>query len=277
MRVELPDGTDRGEVRHRRVTSGGATLAVVEVGPAEASAWVVAHGAGSSARFVVEAFSGPVGRAGGRLVAPDLRGHGASSPARRPRDHHLDVHAADLARVVASVDGDVEVVGGISLGAHAATRAVGGGARCRVALACLPAWTGQAVPGDGPHAGLAARLAEIGVDGHLAAIETDGALPAWLRRSLLADQPRHDAASLAAVLTSLDGGAAPTADELAALPVPLAVVGWPDDPGHPLDVAERWAASAAGGHPVHGSMAAMASGTDHLGACAVVAVSSARS
>jgi hypothetical protein len=178
---------------------------------------------------------------------------------------------------VASADGDVEVVGGISLGAHAAVRAVADGARCRVSLACLPAWTGRAAPGDGPHVGVAALLADIGVDGHLAAIAADDALPAWLRRTLLTDQARHDPGSLLAVLTSLVGGLAPTAEELAALPVPLAVVGWPDDPGHPLAVAERWAASAARGHLVIGSLAAMAAGTDHLGTCAVAAVSAVRS
>ncbi|MFP4312303.1 MAG: alpha/beta fold hydrolase, partial [Nitriliruptoraceae bacterium] len=108
------------------VSVGGAQLAVSEVGPPEAPAWVLAHGAGSSARFVRAAFAGPVLATGRRLIAYDLRGHGASSPARAPEDHHLDVHAGDLAAVVARVPG-VEVVGGISLGAHVAVRAVADG------------------------------------------------------------------------------------------------------------------------------------------------------
>jgi pimeloyl-ACP methyl ester carboxylesterase len=273
----LPAGLDPAVVRHRTVTTTAARVAVVEVGPPQAPAWVLAHGVGSSARFVVEAFAGPLGRAGRRLVAYDLRGHGASSVARDVGDHHLDVHAQDLTRVVDTCEGEVEVVGGLSLGAHAAVRAVSVGARCATVLACLPAWTGRAAPGDGPHAAIAARVAADGVAGHLAAIEADAALPAWLKRTLLADQPRHDPASLAAVLTSLDGGLAPTVEELASLPVPLAVVGWPGDPGHPLEVAQRWAASAARGSLIVVSMEAMAAGTDHLGARAVVAVSAARS
>ncbi len=277
MRVALPAGLDPVRVRQRNVPTSGARLAAVEVGAPDAPAWVVAHGVGSSARFVVEAFAGPVARADRRLVAYDLRGHGASSVAREVADHHLDVHAQDLTRVVESCEGEVEVVGGISLGAHAAVRAVADGARCATVLAGLPAWTGRALPGDGPHAAIAARLAVAGVAGHLAAIEADAALPAWLKRTLLADQPRHDPASLAAVLTSLDGGVAPTVEELASLTVPLAVVGWPGDPGHPLEVAERWAASAARGALIVMSMAAMAAGTDHLGARAVIAVTAARS
>ncbi|MFU8839385.1 MAG: alpha/beta fold hydrolase [Nitriliruptoraceae bacterium] len=276
MTPERPDGVGPVAVRHRTVPTEAARLAVVEVGRPELPAWVIAHGVGSSARFVVEAFAGPVARAGRRLVAYDLRGHGASSIAREVGDHHLDVHAQDLARVVERCDGEVEVVGGISLGAHAAVRAVADGARGASVLACLPAWTGRAIPGDGPHAAIAARLATDGVAGHLAAIAADAALPDWLRRTLLADQPRHDPASLAAVLTSLDGGLAPTIEEVASLSVPLAVVGWPDDPGHPLEVAERWAASAARGALVVASMTAMVTGTDHLGSCAVEAVSGPR-
>lgn len=270
-------GPEPAPRRHRWVETEGADLAVVEVGPRGAPAWLLAHGAGSSARFVVEAFAHPVVAAGGRLVTYDLRGHGDSSLAPDPRDHHLDVHAADLRAVAGSVGAGIEVVGGVSLGGHAAVRAVADGAGCRVVLACLPAWTGRAVPGDGPHAAIAARLAEIGVDGHLAAIAEDRALPGWLARTLLADQPRHDPASLAAVLTSLDGGVAPTVEELAGLPVPLAVVGWDGDAGHPLPVAERWAASAGRGRLAVAAIAEMATGTDHLGRCAVAAVSAARS
>lgn len=277
MSQPLPAARGRPPSRRRSVEVAGATLALVELGPPDAPAWLVAHGAGSSARFITEALGGAVVRAGRRLLAYDLRGHGASSPARHTRDHHLDVHAADLATVAARSDGDIEVVGGISLGAHAAVRAVADGTRCAVALACLPAWTGRAAPGRGPHAAVASRLTEVGVAGHLAAIRDDPGLPDWLRRTLLADWSEHDPSSLAAVLTALDGGLAPTAEEVAALPVPLAVVGWPDDPGHPVEVAQRWAAAAVRGHLSTASMAAMQAGVDHLGAVAVAAVSAVRS
>jgi pimeloyl-ACP methyl ester carboxylesterase len=257
--VELPaDALARGtDVRHRTVVGdrrvAEASLAVVEVGPAIAPAWVLAHGVGSSARFVTAAFARPVLAAGYRLVAYDLRGHGASSPARTVGSHHLDVHAGDLVQVVGSIasSGPVALVGGISLGGHAAVRAVSSGrlGGCveladLTLLAALPAWTGPATPGRGPHAAIAAEVASVGITGVLARLREDTAMPRWLRDTLVTDYARHDEASLAAALIALDGGDAPTEAELRALPVPLAVVAWPDDPGHPLATAETWTACA---------------------------------
>lgn len=268
--------------RYRWVTADDATtrLAVVEVGDPSAPAWVVAHGAGSAARFVTAAFAGPVVAAGGRLVTYDARGHGASDPARAPVDHHLDTIAGDLAAVVRSVRGTVDVVGGVSLGGHAAIRAAGapevtGVAPRRAVLACLPAWTGPAVAGQGPHAAIAAQVAADGIAAHLAQLRTAVGLPAWLRTTLLADQPRHDPASLAAALLALDGGVAPGEGELAALGPPVAVVGWPDDPGHPLEVAERWAGLARRGRLRTLELWALDAGVDRLGAVAVAAVAAA--
>jgi pimeloyl-ACP methyl ester carboxylesterase len=235
--------------RRWSVANGPVSLAVVEVGDPAHPAWVVAHGVGSSSRFVVATFRDAVLGAGRRLVAFDLRGHGASSLAPDPADHHLDAHAGDLAAVVAATAGDVEVVGGISLGAHAAVRAVGARTASltvapRAVLACLPAWTGSSVAGHGPHAGVAAEVRAHGIPGMVERFRRDTGMPGWLRATLLSDYPRHDEVSLSAALLALDGGEAPGPEELTALPVPLAVVGWPDDPGHPLDVAERWAALA---------------------------------
>jgi pimeloyl-ACP methyl ester carboxylesterase len=236
------------DARRRVVVAPRGPLAVVELGKPTAPAWVVAHGAGSSAWFVADAFAAPVLAAGGRLVTYDVAGHGASRPAREVGDHHLDVHAEDLAAVVASVQGRVAVVGGVSLGAHAAVRAV---ATAQVAgaavVACLPAWTGRAEVGEGPHAAVAAEVTDGGGHAVLARVREEADLPRWLREVLVRDHARHDEASLAAVLRSLDGGEAPSLVEVASLRVPLGVVGWPDDAAHPLAVAEAWAAAAVEG------------------------------
>jgi pimeloyl-ACP methyl ester carboxylesterase len=211
---------------------------------------LIAHGAGSSARFVVAAFAEPVLAAGARLVTYDLRGHGASDPAPDPADHHLDRQVEDLLALADAIPGPVEVVGGVSLGAHAAVRAVARDAGTRlvdvvVAFACLPAWTGPSTAGAGPHAANAGEVRRVGVAAVIDRLRTTAGLPPWLRTTLLTDYPRHDPASLAATLEALDGGEAPGEDELRTLPVPLAVVGWADDPGHPLTVAERWAGLAS--------------------------------
>ena len=271
------------------VTSGDARLATAAIGPPGRAAWVLAHGVGSSARFITAAFAGPVLAAGHRLVTYDLRGHGASTPARSVAEHHLDVHAGDLAAVVASLDGDIDVVGGVSLGAHAAVRAVGGGggpvpdaaaaavavaggAAPRVVLGCLPAWVGRSVAGTGAHAGMARRVRELGVVAHREAAISDPGLAPWLRDALTADLGRHDAASLTAALLALDGAEAPTLDEVARLVPPLAVLAWDDDPGHPLAVAERWVTAAGRGHLCRLAVRDLDVGVERLGRRAVAAV-----
>ena len=248
-RLLLADDLGAVTIQRWSVTRGGVPLAVAGIGPPQRAAWVLAHGVGSSARFLSQAFAAPVLAAGYRLVVYDLRGHGASAPARRLEDHHLDVHAADLAAVVTSVVGDIEVVGGISLGAHAAVRATAGGllergSRPRVVLGCLPAWVGRSVPGSGAHALIARRVREVGVVAHRDAAASDPGLAPWLREALASDLLRHDEDSLAAALLALDGAEAPSLEEVAALTRPLAVLAWQDDPGHPLAVAERWVAAA---------------------------------
>jgi pimeloyl-ACP methyl ester carboxylesterase len=244
-RVQLPANLP-AEPRHHRVDTGELVLAAVELGPRAAPAVVVAHGVGSSARFVVEAFAGPVLAAGARLVAYDLRGHGASAPVRDVTRHHLDDHVGDLAAVVHHLGrSDVAVLGGVSLGGHAAVRAAVRGVAGRTVLACLPAWTGQAVPGEGPHAAVADEVRRTGIEAVVARLRADRTMPGWLRRTLVTDYERHDPASLTAALLALDGGVAPDDTELAWLDRPLAVVAWPDDPGHPLATARRWVAAAA--------------------------------
>ena len=257
--------------RRRSVAAhDGSRLAVVEVGASDAPACLLAHGAGSSARFITAAFAGPTLAAGRRLVTYDLRGHGASSPARAVGDHHLEVHAADLSAVAATT-AEVEVIGGVSLGAHAAVLAVAAGSVATPAatLACLPAWTGIADRGQGPHAAVAAEIRRDGLAAMIARLEADVSMPGWLRDTLLADYPRHDPASLTAALVALDGGVAPTDDTLVRFPTPLAVVGWADDPGHPAAVATWWAGQAATSALGWSSLSALeADGVDALGVAA---------
>ncbi|MDX1658486.1 MAG: alpha/beta hydrolase [Nitriliruptorales bacterium] len=215
------------------------TLRVLDAGGAGAPL-VVAHGVGSSAQFVHEAFGAPLADAGWRVVAFDLRGHGGSSPARRPVDHRLEAHAEDLWTVAAEIG--ARAVGGISLGGHAAVAvALEDPSAVEVVLACIPAWTGRAVPGTGPHAAVAERVRDVGIRAVVTGFESDDALPRWLRRVLIRDWTAADAESLRVALEGLEGGMAPTEAELRRLTVPLAVVAWPDDPGHPIEVAGAWA------------------------------------
>lgn len=263
--------SQRREVRHHDVdVGGGVSLHVSEVGAAAAPAVLVLHGVGSSARFVREAFARPVCDEGWRLLAADLRGHGASTPLPHPAAHSFDRHVDDVAALTARFT--PEVVGGISLGGHAAVGAATAGVPCRAGLACLPAWTGRAVPGEGPHAAVAAEVAEVGVGGMIARFRTDTTMVPWLRDVLVRDWSSHDPGSLAAALVALDGGQAPTSAEVAGLPVPLGLVGWPDDPGHPLAVARDWRQVAPRAHLAQVTLDAVQQDRTALGRAAVAAL-----
>lgn len=207
---------------------------------------VVAHGAGSSALFVTEAFARPLAAVGWRLVAVDLRGHGASTPVRDPGRHALAHHVADLGATCTATR--ARLVAGVSLGGMAAVRLAATRPEQFDAVgAVLPAWTGRATPGEGPHAAVAAAVRRDGVRRMLRDVAHDDTLQPWLREVLVRDWAAHDPASLAAALVALDGGDAPGADELQGLAVPLGVVTWPDDPGHPDAVGRAWARLAPRG------------------------------
>lgn len=263
----------RGTRRHRVAASEAVSLEVTEVGPPGAPALVLAHGIGSSARFVLEAFGGPVAAAGLRLVAYDLRGHGGSTPVRDPTGHGFERHLEDLHAVVSATG--ARLAGGVSLGGHIAVGYAARRGDVDAIVACLPAWTGRAVPGEGPHAAVAAEVAALGVATLVERFRADTDMLPWLRRALVRDWSRHDAGSLEAALVALDAGLAPTDADLGALPVPLGVVGWPDDPGHPLDVARSWAERAPRGHLVETNLAAMEDDLATLGRAAIEALRAA--
>lgn len=88
----------------------------------------------------------------------------------------------------------------------------------------------------------------MGVSSMVDRFRRDTEMLPWLRDVLVRDWAAHDPTSLAAALVALDGGLAPTTTELASLQVPLGLVAWPDDPGHPIDVAHSWARTAPRSH-----------------------------
>lgn len=228
-------------------------LQVRALGAPDAPAVLALHGVGSSTTYLAEAVAPPLVAAGWRVLLVPLRGHVGATALPDPAAHVLDRHVDDVARVAAALRPVAAV--GVSLGAHALVAAAARG-RLEVAalVACLPAWTGRAVPGEGPHAATAAEVADHGIAGMLARLREEQGLRPWLRRVLLRDLAAHDPASLRAALVALDGGLAPTAAELGALSCRLGVVGWDHDPGHPLAVARQWAAAVSDGRLVEASL-----------------------
>lgn len=262
-------GAHSGErhVRAMTVRGQGVDLAVHLTGAGAAPAIVVGHGVASTSRFVRAAFAGPLAAAGWRLVSYDLRGHGDSTALADPAEHRLERHVDDLAAVVAATG--AVAVGGVSLGGHVAVAWAADRGTPGAVVACLPAWTGRAVPGQGAHAAVARQLAGGGVGAMIARFRTDTAMEPWLRETLLADWPSHDRDSLAAGLTALDGGLAPTELELRSLRCPLGLVAWPDDPGHPLAVARAWSDWAPRSALEVIGLSDLAAGPEPLGEAAV--------
>jgi predicted alpha/beta hydrolase len=184
---------------------------------------VLAPGSGSTAAFVVAAFGGPLSEAGFELVALD--------------DRTGDIEAA-TARLAALVDEvGASLVGGVSLGAHAAVRVAATRPQLRGALLVLPAWTGPPGAVAALSARAAAEVAEHGVAGVLARLPGSS----WVGAELARAWPTYTQDDLVAALLATSRSTGPTTQELAAVAVPAAVVAVVGDPYHPEAVARAWA------------------------------------
>ncbi|MEL6220611.1 MAG: alpha/beta hydrolase [Pseudomonadota bacterium] len=104
-------------VRHHRVTgAGGVGLAVRETGPEDAPAILLIHGWSQAALCWSKQFRGPLAERF-RLVAPDLRGHGASDKPDDPALYRTSrLWAEDMRAVVDSLGLGRPVLVGWSMG-----------------------------------------------------------------------------------------------------------------------------------------------------------------
>jgi pimeloyl-ACP methyl ester carboxylesterase len=203
---------------------------------------VILPGAGSSADFVARAFGPALHRCGYELVTPSPEpGPGVVDAALRALDEAAEKYGPAL-----------RLVGGVSLGAHLAARwtasRCAAGSRRRAAavpagpagvLLVLPAWTGPPGPVAAATAASAGTIDRLGTDGALAAAGT--AVP-WVAAELAAAWPGYGD-RLAASLRAAADAPGPSRAELAALPVPAGLVAFADDPLHPYEVAQEWAAT----------------------------------
>ncbi len=238
----------------RPVERAGVTLALDDAG--EGIPVVLLHGLTATRRYVVMG-SKALERSGHRVAAYDARGHGRSSPAPSPEDYAYPTLAADLAAVLDSLELDRAVLAGASMGAHTIARlALSAPERVAAAVLITPAHDPEADDDADSLArwdSLAAGLREGGVEGFIAAYGVPDVPEAWqetvitvVRQRLSAhEHPDAVADALEAVPRSHPFEAW---EDLAAIDVPAVVVGSRDeaDPGHPLAVAERWAAELPG-------------------------------
>ncbi len=212
---------------------------------------VLCHGVTASRRYVHHG-SRALERAGYRVVTYDARGHGESDPAAPGEGYGYPHLVADLERVVEDEVGEGRfLLAGHSMGAHTAVAYALEHPERLAGLAVIgPVYAGHIEPQSLVYwDGLAAALAEGGVDGFVAYIDRNQRIdPAWresvLRftraRMLLHRHPEALINALREVPRSRPFG---DMGELERIELPALVVASHDgaDPGHPYAVAAAYA------------------------------------
>lgn len=250
----MQSGESEGGAELRIDSSDGVALSVSRAG--EGTAAVLLHGLTATRRYVVMG-SRALQRSGHLVVSYDARGHGRSSPAPEPSAYGYELLAADLVAVLDELGLERAVLAGASMGAHTAlTLALSAPERVAGLVLITPSFD----PGDPREQrelarwdALARGLRDGGVEGFVAAYDLDGVPDSWratvetvLRQRLSAhEHPPAVADALEAVPRSHPFE---EIEQLGALRMPTVVVGSRDeaDPGHPLAVAERYAAVIPG-------------------------------
>jgi pimeloyl-ACP methyl ester carboxylesterase len=236
------------------VPSGGVTLSGDDAG--EGTAIVLLHGLTATRRYVVMG-SRLLERSGHRVIAYDARGHGRSTPAPERTAYGYEYLAADLRTVLDTLGLERVILAGASMGAHTAARfALTDPERVRALCLITPSYYPRLPAGADAFAGwdaLAEGLRNGGVEGFARAYDLEAVPEAWrdtvekvLRQRLaLHEHPRAVADALEAVPRSR-----PFEEmaELKGIASPTVVVASRDeaDPGHPLAIAERYAAAIPG-------------------------------
>ncbi|MFL6139968.1 MAG: alpha/beta fold hydrolase [Frankiaceae bacterium] len=230
--------------------------------PAGPPTALLAHGAGSSAEFVLRAFGGALGGLGYRTVSWQQDGRGGAAAAEAALDR--------LATALRPA-----LVGGVSLGAHAAAAWAARTGYAGRLLLVMPAWSGR--PGRTGLAALAAadEIARLGLPAALARVRA--AAHPWVAAELALAWPRYGAAGLVEALRAAAVSRAPTPAELGRIAAPTALVALSGDPLHPAAVAAGWARLIPAARLVTVPLgpADRAAGPD-LGAAAAVALSGSR-
>jgi len=231
------------------VTSDGVRLSGEESG--DGPPIVLLHGLTATRRYVVMG-SRTLERAGHRVLGYDARGHGRSAPAPDPGAYGYEHLAADLEAVLDERGISSAVLAGASMGAHTAVRLALFHPERVAALGLItPSFDPSHPRTPESFAGwdaLAQGLRVGGVEGFVRAYDLDAVPEAWretvakvLRQRLAAhEHPDAVADALEVVPRSRpfdDFG------ELAGLEIPTIVVASRDeaDPGHPLEVGQRYA------------------------------------
>jgi pimeloyl-ACP methyl ester carboxylesterase len=234
--------------------SAGASLSGEAAG--EGTPVALLHGLTATRRYVVMG-SKMLERGGHRVIAYDARGHGRSGPAPSPDAYRYADLVGDLEAVLDAAGVERAVLAGASMGAHTLIRfALEHPERAAALVIATPAFDPDERD-DGARLErwdrLSRGLRDGGVDGFIEAYGDPGVPEPWrdtvsrvLRQRLAAhEHPDAVADALHAVPRSRPFE---SWDDLRALTMPVFVVPSRDeaDPGHPLAIGERYAATIPG-------------------------------
>jgi 3-oxoadipate enol-lactonase len=212
---------------------------------------VLLHGLTATRRYVVMG-SRLLQRSGLRVVSYDARGHGDSTPAPDACAYGYELLAEDMRAVLDELGLERAVLVGASMGAHTALRLALARPERVLALCLITPSYDPTLP-HGPETfaawdSLARGLREDGVEGFVRAYDLSAVPERWretietvLRQRLAShEHPLAVADALEVVPRSRPFH---SIDELANIAVPTVVVASRDeaDPGHPLEVGERYA------------------------------------
>jgi 3-oxoadipate enol-lactonase len=246
VRASSPALNQVAERRDGGASVRGAELAWTEEGDGPLT--VVAHGLGTDRWSLEDAgvFDwSPLVTAGQRVLRYDARGHGRSTGRAVAEDYRWTELADDLLALldVVSPDRPVRAVGasmGTATLLYAALRAPHRFER--LVLACPPtAWSTRAAQA-GVYRQAADLVERLGAEAFERAVASQP-VPGLFRD--LPDFPPAFCVSDALLPSVLRGAAAsdlPDDDRVRTLRLPVLVLSWLDDPGHPVETGERLAA-----------------------------------
>jgi pimeloyl-ACP methyl ester carboxylesterase len=237
-------------------TPDGVLLSADDAGEPGAPAIVLLHGLTATRRYVVMG-SRLLERSGYRVLAYDARGHGRSSPAPDPAAYGYEWLARDLVAVLDTLGIERAALAGASMGAHTILRfALERPARVAALGIVTPAYDPDAPPAVAPEGDrdvLARALRAEGVEGFVRAYDFASVPPAWretVQRVVHQRLSAHEHPGAVADAMEALPRSRPfqSLGELGRIAVPSAVVASRDevDPGHPLALAERYAAAIPG-------------------------------
>jgi len=234
----------------RTIDAGaGVTLAATDEG--EGTPVVLLHGLTASQRYVVMG-SSALQRSGHRVVAYDARGHGSSSPAPAPDAYSYSELRDDLVVVLDTLGIERALLAGVSMGAHTCLRlALELPERVAAIVAITPGFdpVEYADPQRLEHwDALSDALRRGGIERFAEAFGVQRMPVAWretVERALRQRMAAHEHLDAVADALRTVPRSAPFHDlhALETIECPALVIGSRDeaDPGHPLDLAERYA------------------------------------